>query len=65
MKENKCNVQFICHGAGCTYAEPYPKEYAVVSETLRKYCKHYVEGNCHCADAMIGALEAEGFEVKK
>lgn len=65
MKENKCNVQFICHGANCTYAVPFGKDYTVVSESLRVYCIHYVDGNCHCADAMIGALEAEGYEVKE
>jgi hypothetical protein len=54
MKENKCNVQFVCHGSGatCRYSTGIN-------------CTHCVDGNCHCADAMIGALEAEGFEVKE
>ena len=64
-KTNKCLVQFACVGskATCKYAEPYPPEYAVVGDHLRKFCKCYYGGNCTNKKAQIQALQDEGFEV--
>lgn len=63
MKENKCSVQFICHGNKSTCK--FWKVWIFGGSPQKVSCEHCVEGNCHCADAMIGALEAEGYEVKE
>ena len=47
MSDNRCHIQFICHwNGGCKHIKPYPPEYTVVGDHLRKFCIHYFDGNC-------------------
>jgi hypothetical protein len=59
MKENKCSVQFICHGANARC-----KHFLSINDTLYN-CAYEIDGNCTKKTAQIESLLDEGFEVKE
>lgn len=60
-KTNACNIQFFCYGSSmCKHANPYPPEYTIVGDHLRRFCIHYYEGNCTSKEAQ-GEAKSERY----